>query len=162
MPIGKTIDKSMSMIDKMESKERFAFLVANKKELIEQKKNAIKFSNPISLSLPTKSVNKSNPIDISDKSELQIKAVANLCMYMDSHRDVQGNGCWKKSLNESQDKFYHTKNHSRMVDDMVGVISKTYTENLNLKNLGLNTPIKEAEALIIDSTVYKSLDSISL
>lgn len=158
MPIGKNIEESVSIIDKLEKKERFAFLIANKKELIEQKKSAIKECFPISYSTPVKKTNKSEPIDLTDRTKIEVKAVANICMYMDSHRDVQGNGCWKKSLSEGQDKFYHTKNHSPDVDDAVGVLSKTYTEILKLKDLGLNSTIKEVEALLIESTVYKVLD----
>lgn len=158
--IGKTIEKSLAIVDKIEDwKEKVKFLKENKAELIAQKKEAVKYSMPISLSIQGgKKADKSEPIDLTDKNKIEVKVIGNLSMYMDSHRDVQGDKCWDKTIQESQDKFYHTKNHSGKVDDMVGDVQKVYMSTVNLKDLGVNTAIKTGQALTMDSNVYKSLD----
>lgn len=157
--IGKTVQESTAIIDKIDKSERIQFLKANKEALIEQKKEAIKHAMPVSLSLPvTKTPNKSEPIDLTNKSVIEVKVICNLSMYMDSHRDVQGDKCWNKSIQEGQDKFYHTKNHSYKVDDQVGVVKTVAMETVNLKDLGINSSIKTGQALVMESDIYKALD----
>lgn len=161
MKIGKTAKESISKIDKIEDrKERFKFLIENKGALVEQKKAEIKHAMPISSNLTKNGkITKSEPIDLTNKDKIEVKVVGNLSMYMDSHRDVQGDKCWDKSLQESQSKFYHTKNHSYKVDDEVGSVKSVYMTTLNLKDLGLNTSIKTGQGLVMESDVYKALDS---
>jgi len=159
--IGKNLDETMANILAMKKAERIKFAIQNKGELLAQKKSEIVKSMPLAyFPSPTereKASKSRKEIGSSDTIEKTI--VGNVCMYMDGHLDVQGTGCWKRTLNNSQHKFYHTKNHSDKVDDRVGKPNKTYTEVLDLKKLGITkNKIKEAEALLMDTTIYKALD----
>jgi len=157
--IGKTLEKTMTNLLAMGKSERIQFALKNKKAILEQKKSEIIKSMPITYfpssqeRTATKAARKEENSEILDKT-----IVGNVAMYMDGHLDVQGKGCWKKSLLESQSKFYHTKNHSSKVDDRVGKPVKTYTKELDLKRLGVKSDIKKAEALLMDTTIYKALD----
>lgn len=160
--IGKTHVRTMEKMLSMTTRERIDYAIANKNAILEQKKSAIIKSMPVSFrpSYIKSTTSKSDPFDPESLSVIQKTIVGNVCMYMDGHLDVQGEGCWKKSISESQAKFYHTQDHSSKVADRVGVPLKTYTDRIELKRLGFKSSnsIKDAEALLMDTSIYKDLD----
>lgn len=159
--IGKTIKESSEIIKSLDFQDRMDFLMENKKALISQKKESIKHADCVVTVKPSQSADKSivaNKTDLTKLDSIEVTVVGNTCMVMDSHDDVQINGCWKKTLNEGQDKFYHTKNHSGAVDDYIGQHIKTYTEKVNTNKFNINTDVKDVEILLMKSNVLKALD----
>lgn len=160
--IGKTIKETQSNIDAMPLEERIAFLIENKEEIIAQKKASFKMADSFGLEISKieKTANKSEPLtndEIKDTDIINVEFIANLSMWFDSHRDVQGEKCWTQSLKDIN-LIYHTKNHSRDVDDILGDINSIKMEKVRLDKLGVKSAIKEGVALVVDSDIDKDLD----
>lgn len=156
--IGKSREESSEIIKSLEFQERMDFLKEHKKALIAQKKSSIKFTDGINTIITNKADTSTKEVDVTSKESIRVKIVGNTSMVMDSHDDVQITGCWKKTLNECQSKFYHTKNHSNFVDDYIGQHVKTYTKSINTNKFNVKTDIKDVEVLIMESNVLKALD----
>lgn len=150
--------------------EKFKYIIENKDMLIQQKmmtyKEADGFSFDTSIGIITglkssnttsKSITKSEAQQVEDTGLLEVKAVINTTMIMDSHDDVHIDGIWDKSLERNSDLIHaqeHKANQFNMIiadgDDVVAETNK-YTWN----ELGYDFK-GETEALEFTSNVKKS------
>lgn len=149
-------------IPTFKSKEELIdFLIENKKTLIAQKMNAIKFADPIaSCDLfvvdkeeTTKAINTE---ELQKKDEITVKVVINTTNVMDSHNDVHLKGIWKKSLKENK-RIMHIQEHKS--DTFSAIIAsgddlKAYTKTMTWKELGYDMQ-GTTEALMFESKIKK-------
>ena len=158
--IGKTSKETISNLDLMEFKERFEFIRNNKERILNQKKSEFKEADALAFNLPEQKVNKIEPLsdsEIEKTENLDVSVIANLSMYFDSHRDVQGDKCWNQSLKNTT-LVYHTQDHSRNVGDYVGIPKSIEMESFRTDKLGIKSKVKNAQALVLKSTVSKKMD----
>ena len=159
--IGKNSKETISNLDLMEFKERIEFIREYKVKIIEQKKAEFKEADAFAfeLSKSNKTVKSELLSDdaLEDSKSLDVSVIANLSMYFDSHRDVQGDKCWNQSI-KNTDLVYHTQDHSRHVSDYVGIVKDIKMETVRLDKLGVKSHVKEGEALILYSNVVKKMD----
>lgn len=104
-----------------ETKEAlFAELKANKQFLIDSKKAAIKFTDPIALHIKNteqteKAEGDSEVIGIGST----VYPVINSCWFLDSHGDVHADGIWNTSAKDQQGKIYYVINHDLEIGKVV-------------------------------------------
>lgn len=168
--IGKTAKETSELIKEMPYKERLDFVIENKEALIEQKLESFKECDTIEIFTNSKakakgkaekSIDKEIDLEefLGDLEVIERTIVGNTCWVLDSHDDVHIDGCWEVTLEEDSKLFYHTKNHSRAVDDRVGKPVKTYVQQVSTETLGVQSDIPSVEALLMDTKIYKALDS---
>lgn len=171
MRIGKTLIETNKIIEDLPKEQRLKFVKDNLGAIKEQKKESIKThvnthfsakrSNKTIKPIKTragKSITKQEFKEEEDLKAINVTIVGNSCWVFDSHYDVHKDGCWTKTLEESQHKFFHTQDHSSRSSDKVGDPVKTYAANVSTKELGLDTPIESVECLLMDSDVYRTLN----
>lgn len=150
-------------------KELFAFLMANKMLLINQKCSFPVKSDPgnfpysISKSkkAPVKKALGEQSVIIDDNGEVDIVAIANASNFIDSQMDLLLPDCWKKTIKESgpagKNRIWHLKNHKQNTDGVVGKITSLYSQDYSLVDLGLNM-VGTTQCLVMESTVKEALD----
>jgi len=144
----KELNKSFST-----KKELFNELKANKKELINLKKSAVKFSDPNGLQI----VSKSEAVKgMQPKGEIgygsTVYPVINTTKYLDSHTDVHLDGIWNKSAKEQTGKTYLLINHDLSVGKVIAQPKdvEIMVKKMPWKDLGKDLE-GETEALIFKS-----------
>lgn len=146
----------------LKGKELFDFLIANKSNLIAQKKASIKTTDAISYHPSLFHVKGSEVIktDIGtispDASNVRVKLVANAAMWMDSQNDVLLRDNWKKTIKDGNGRL-HLKDHSYKLESEVGDVVNVYSQDVSLSELGLNKS-GTTQCLIYESDVQKSYD----
>lgn len=140
----------------MTREEVLKHLKDNKKVLIEEKKAAVKFCDPVVYHVaPTNDKGEAvKSIDIAPDVELStilVKAVINTTNIIDSHMDCHMPSIWKKSLKEKKD-FYLLQEHQMKFDKIITDKVKAYTEKMTWKELGQKFE-GETEALIFDCEI---------
>lgn len=131
-------------------KERNKYLVENEKSLVAQKKEVIKYSDGVSVSV-ARSTNKS----VGDTGVLDVTVIINTTNWFDSHKDVHFPSIWKKSLKENK-RIIHLQEHRQQFDKVIarGDDLKAYTKTFDWKELGFDYDGK-TEALVFESTVRR-------
>jgi len=138
----------------------YDWLIANKSLLINQKKSAIKYADPIGYA-PSFLVEKEGS-DIEVKSEtipdtaekIKVRFVANTTKLFDSHGDVHIDQLWNKSLKETKDN-YHVKEHEFNFEGVISDNVKVLVKQMNWTDMGINFE-GQTQALIYDSIISKS------
>lgn len=140
-------------------KELYNYLIENKKELIKQKKSAIKHTDSFNITLPVvnkKETNKekTNKQEVND-DQVVVKVVINTTNLQDSYDDVHIKGIWEDSLKDNTRKL-HLQEHKVSFDSIIseGEDLKVYVQDYTWKELGLNYE-GETQALVFESTVKK-------
>jgi hypothetical protein len=142
--------------------ERIAYLKANKSEIIEMKKSAIKFAD---VSMFTNEVNneviKGLHTSKSSDTETTIKRtiVGNTYNWADSHGDVHLDGIFKKSIEERAGKIWHLHDHEQKITAKVGKPLSIYEKAVKWKDLGVNKA-GETMALFMDSEISKNYNEL--
>lgn len=143
-------------------KEFFSYLIKNKKEIIEFKKVAIKFTDPFGAmekeALAIKSLNTNYKDDVASGAIMRT-VICNTYNWMDSHDDVHIDGCFAKSIADRQDKIYHLHDHQHMVTGKVGRPKSIYEKSIDWKDLGVEMDGKTM-ALFMDSSIVKEWNPI--
>ena len=145
--------------DNIPKDELFAYLKANRKQLIEKKKSMPVYSEPFETIYVGKGgeVNKQAKDDNSDV--VHVKVVANTSMYADNDFDVLGIDAGQKSITErgveGKNIIPHLNGHVHTLDALVGDPTAIYYENLKSSDLGINTTIAQIQGLILESDVLK-------
>jgi len=138
-------------------KEKFAYLVKNKKELAELKKVEIKFTDPFIIS--EKEVNKALTTSFKDdiaSGVIKRTIIGNTYNWMDSHDDVLCDNCFDKSIKDrGADKIFHLHDHKREITAKVGTPAAVYEKVVSWRDLGINKDGKTM-ALFMDSNIKKS------
>lgn len=145
--------------DFSQKSELFAYLRANEKTLIQQKKSLPIKSDIFSwgcLPVNEKQIIKEDG-SLMSPDEIEVNAIANLSGWCDSYMDVMMKDNWKKTI---QDKsiVYHLKNHDYETDSIVGKNPELYTKIFDLSYFGIQSDIEKAQALMMRSVVPKEYD----
>lgn len=152
-------------------KELYAFLMLYKTELIQQKCAFPRKSEPYNCNkLSVKEIRKnkttSNKIAgeqtvvIDDNGEVDVVVIANAANFIDCQMDLLLPDCWKKTIKESgptgKNRIYHLKDHKQNTDGVIGKVSKLYSEDHSLVELGLDM-VGSTQCLVMESTVKEAL-----
>ncbi len=147
-------------------KELLAFLVANKSEFIAQKCAFPVKSEPVnypyeSIARYAVSRTKAAGDPVSLGGDASIKAVANAANFIDCQMDMLLPDCWKKTIKESgplgKDRIYHLKDHRQNTEGVIGKITKLYSQDYLLTDLGVDM-IGSTQCLVMESSVKENLD----
>lgn len=101
-------------------KEMFAALKAAEKEIVGLKKAAVKFSDPISVTLKSLNALKEDVQPVTLSIGDTIYAVINTTNYLDSHGDVHLDGIWDLSIKDQKNKLYYIINHDLEIGKVIG------------------------------------------
>lgn len=158
--------KKIIIPEELRGKELARFLVANKSQLIAQKKSMIKWADPVSSDTGLFFDNKGTyckaegPETVPpDASSLRVKVVANTAMWCDSHMDVLLPDNAKKSLKERKGLIPHLHDHKHEIGAEVGDVADIYYEDIPIKTLGVNKP-GTAQALIFETDIRKEYNEM--
>ena len=159
----------MRVPDKSELKglELFKYLKENKESIIAEKKSLAIKSDSLSVNtslsffkdgLQTKEMDSPE----MDPTTLLVKVVANTSNFCDSHYDVLAPDCWKKTIRENGPRgkniIAHICDHKHEITAKVGKVEAIYSEDLELRKIGVKSDIKEAQALIFETEIRKDFN----
>lgn len=141
----------------VDKKEQFAYLITNKRALIDLKKSVTKFTDGFGMSALEQAVIK-DLTHTNEDTDTAIKRtiVGNTYNWMDSHDDVHINGLFSKSLTERQP--WHLHDHVYQLMAKVGTPTSVREEYINWTRLGVNK-LGQTQALLMDSTIEKELNA---
>jgi len=149
----------------MNRTELFAHLKANKQKLIQEKTLKVKFSDSC-VATPeilqrvtpkesgTKAADTNTEQPSTESDSILVKVVANTANWMDSHSDVITADAYSASIFKRGTSIPHILDHKHSVTSFVGDVQKVYTEQLNLKDLGLSQE-GSTTALIFETNIRK-------
>lgn len=153
-------------IPKFENKkERIDYLVKNKAELIEIKKNAIKCSDNIITPKEVEfegGVTKAlltNHKDNEEAGVIKRTIIGNTYNWLDSHGDVHLNGVFAKSINERKGRINHYHDHLNQLTAKVGRFTDIYEKRIRWADLGIEKT-GYTQALLADSEISKELNHV--
>jgi len=149
----------------MNRKELFAQLKANETRLIQEKTLKVKFADscvasPEILQRVTPKENTTKATGdiltepVIEPDTLLVKVVANTANWMDSQGDVLTADSYKASILKRGISIPHILDHKHSVTSFVGDVQKVYTEQLNLKDLGLSQE-GSTTALVFETLIRK-------
>lgn len=134
--------------ENLKGKKLFDFLVANKKQLIAEKKAAYKTTDivrfsPLSIAKAIKigtTKDNGSTIDeaIAEDGVFPVKVVANAAWWCDSQMDVLTDTCYDKSIAEKGILIPHISDHEHKSTSHVGDVQAVYKQKISLKELGLS------------------------
>lgn len=142
-------------------KEFFAYLQANKSELISFKKSEIKFTDPFAFiedNEAQKALTTSYKDDVAS-GVIKRTIIGNTYNWMDSQSDVLCDNCFEKSIKDRSDKIFHLHDHLRQVTAKVGTPTAIYEKNVSWKDLGVDCSGK-TQCLLMDSNIKKDFNAI--
>lgn len=135
----------------------FDYLIKNQSTLISQKKAVIKEADKIGYIFHADNdktySDKAEAVIGTDSNKLFVRSIINTTGILDSHSDVHIKGLWKKSLQETKEKYLieeHKFNFRGIISDEV----EAYTKSLSFKSIGFDFE-GSTEALIYDSIIHK-------
>ena len=128
----------------MERIDRIKQAIANKSEMIEMKKAAIKNADSVAYA-PTVTKEDAVKAEVEKKQEdgtLIKTVVLNTYNWMDSHEDVHLDGVFTKTANErgpkGANKIFHLADHEYKVTAKVGKPMDIYEKQVSWKELGID------------------------
>lgn len=144
--------------DFKEKKALFDYLAEHKSALIAQKR-----SLPINSEVLTAKVRQVKEADLKNneslkEGELIVEVIANLANWYDSHKDVMLPDNWNKSIQEKGTLIPHLVDHDHSMRAKVGRTLGVFTREINLDEIGIESDVKTAQALIMRSKVLKDYD----
>lgn len=126
-------------------KELHQYLVTNKGHLIDQKKMAPVFSDPVTFGAQpidrTKQSafsTKANTPVIEDLDVLRVKVVANTANWIDSHLDLIIPGAASKSIQERKGLIPFLHDHIHKLEAEIADVIDIYPATMSLRELGLD------------------------
>ena len=143
-------------------KDFFAYLAANKKEIIELKKSAMKFTEPFGTSILQRNALKSlNTNYNNDPASGIIKRtiIGNTYNWMDSQDDVLLPGVFAKSISEKGDRIWHLHDHEQKISAKVGKPISVYEKGVSWADLGIELE-GNTTALFMDSNIIKEYNPL--
>ena len=153
-------------IDKSQFKnnaEYFAYVIANKEQIISLKKAATKFTdcdsfNPIFINNIHKGITTKEDVDL-DKGVIKRTIVGNTYNWMDSHMDVHIKGVFTKSIQENQKNIMHLHDHEYKVTSKVGTPIEVYEKEMLWSELGI-AKAGNTTSLLMDSDIKKAFNQM--
>jgi hypothetical protein len=137
----------------------FVWLKANKSDLLEFKKNTLKFSDVLAIDYSnetTKALFTDNKDDVTT-GVIKRTIVGNTYNYLDSHDDVHVGSTFGKSISERANKVFHLHDHKHEVSAKVGKFSTIYEKELAWRDLGINKD-GNTIALMADSEISRKMN----
>lgn len=101
-------------------REMFLALKANKQIIVDSKKAAIKFSDPVSISIKSDDATKAEGDTLQIGIGSKVYPVINSCWWLDSHGDVHADGIWNVSAKDQNGKIYYIINHDLEIGKVIG------------------------------------------
>lgn len=155
---------SIKIPEELKGKELITFLVANKAEIIAQKKclpkmaEAVSFQPPLGIYKDGKCV-KAEPAQASEVADkVNVTIVANTTWWCDSHMDVAIPGCYDKSIRERKGNIPHLHDHKHTLEAEIADVLKVYTKDIPLRDLGIKKE-GSVQCLLFNSDVKKELNN---
>ena len=143
-------------------KEKFAYLVKNKKELIELKKATMKFTDHFGVAAAEESAAKvlnTHYVDDIASGVIKRTIIGNTYYWMDSHDDVHLDNLFSKSISEKKDKIFHLHDHEYKITSKVGTPVSIYEKSVSWVDLGVNVA-GSTMALMMDSNIQKDFNPL--
>lgn len=143
-----------------DKKDFFKYLIANKRELIEFKKAALKFTD--SFIVTDVIANKALSTDFKDEPAtgmIKRMIVGNTYNWMDSHDDVHLDGVFTKTITENQKNIWHLHDHEQKITAKVGKPISVYEKSVPWTDLGV-TVQGNTTCLMMDSNIMKDYNSM--
>lgn len=149
----------------LQDKQLFAFLKANKKQLLAQKKMDVKHACAFSYS-PSYSIPDSTGFKAvggeqipEDADILRVDVVANTSMWCDTYMDVLLKGSASKSMKERKGNIPHIHDHDWTVGAEIGEVVSISYKDIPLRELGLKQE-GTGQALVFETDVMRSYNSV--
>lgn len=144
-----------------DNKDLIAYLIANKTELIDIKKSAIKHADPFSgiISSGAEFVSKAQTNNQDTEDTIYRTIVGNTYNWMDSHDDVHVGNTFGVSLNHNKGRVYHRHDHVPMLTAKVGKFSDVYEQQVKWTDLGVNKA-GYTTSLLGDSAIKKAYNQL--
>jgi hypothetical protein len=145
----------------MERQEHIAYILKNKQDMIEMKRNIIKYSESNSIA-QNSTIQKSLHTNYEDDTKngvINRKIVANTYLWADSHDDVHLPGIFSKSIAERFGKIWHLHDHVHQIAAKVGKLTNLYEQEVSWFDLGVNK-FGKTTALFAESEIQKSLNPV--
>jgi hypothetical protein len=141
-------------------KELFAYLHANKTDILEMKKASKKtyvFTPSLSLSENVEGVSKELFSSSKNDTETVIKRtiVGNTYNWLDSHGDVHVGSTFSKSIGERVGKIWHLHDHEYKLTAKVGTPQDVYEQAVKWTDLGINKAGKTT-VLMMNSNIERA------
>ncbi len=90
---------------------------------------------------------------------VHIKAAANTAWWCDMVMDVLIDDCWTKTIVEREGLIPHLPDHTHKLEAMIGDVTKLYSQQVKLKDLGLKGVAGSTQVLCMESDVQKSYNA---
>jgi hypothetical protein len=150
-------------IDNLKGNELFEHLRQNKSELIAAKKSAVKFTDAIVANVvsvarefKTSAAKDASQLvleePVSEAGTLKVTVVCNTAWFCDSHMDVLTDKAYDESITKRGTTIPHIADHKQTSTAHIGDVTKVYTKELQLSELGLAQK-GTTTALLMDTTV---------
>lgn len=150
----------------MTRKELFAKLKAEEQQTIVSKTTSVKFADacvvPCTVTTVVKakeSTTKATKADEGDspveEDSILVKVVANTANFIDSHMDVLSADAYTESIQNKGTSIPHIADHEWKAASEVGDVQKVYTQEMSLKELGLDQE-GTTTVLVFETLVKKS------
>lgn len=157
--------KKITIPQDITGKDLYNWLIANKSELIAQKKMGVKTDNE-TICDPFQTEMKISDIATKAAKDGQearpdvchVKVAANTFNWCDFAMDVLMDGCADKTIVDRKNLIPHIQDHIHKSDSDVGDVTDLYIEKISLTDLGLSEKGK-TDVLIMESDVQKSYNS---
>lgn len=140
-------------------------LIERHDEIVQLKKSAVKFSDPIDLTV----IGKSEVVKELQTEPTEVKVgdyifpVINTTNWLDSHGDVHIPGIWNKSIKEQQGKVHLVINHDLKIGSVIGYPKdvEPMVKEMKWSDLGVDID-GTTEALIFKTKLTESANSDGL
>jgi len=142
-------------------KDLFAYLHANKSDILEMKKASKKTNvftpkliiDETPIGIATKELTTSAKNDTDDVIKRTL--IGNTYNWLDSHGDVHVGSTFSKSIGERVGKIWHLHDHEYKITAKVGTPQKVYEKEVKWSDLGVNKAGKTT-VLMMDSNIEKA------
>lgn len=141
------------------NKELFAYLMANKSQLIDMKKSATKTADCWATPAAEKTVQIVGKAAAENKDTadtIHRTVIPNTYLWMDSHDDVHIPGIFSKAISEKTP--WHLHDHLFQITAKVGVPQKVYERFINWRDLGVDKD-GQTVSLFADTRIERKLNS---
>jgi hypothetical protein len=130
------------MIPKFDTrKELFSYLKANKSEVVEMKKAAMKKADSFGMTKTSSSSNSAVKMDSEESGSIDVinrDIVGNTYLWLDTHGDVHAKGCFKKSISERAKKVFFLHDHEFKTTSRVGTFKAISEVDIPWRDLGVD------------------------
>lgn len=142
------------------SKDFYSYLISNKSEILDTKKQSFKKCDGVSVNDNNSIVKSLQTNNIDDLSSGVIKrtVIGNTYNWLDSHGDVHLDGTFSNSIKQRGDKVRHYHDHIQQISAKVGEFEKVYEKTVNWSDLGIEKK-GTTTVLLGNSNIEKSYNS---